>query len=188
MCTSIRMKMLIYKVRYNTHICVHHTLFQVFSLTVVPFRRSNHISTFLRFIEYTCLAFASIEVLFYTVEPRLCSYAIFAKCRFIHSKDVDAYILLKPYTSSTFNHIPHRHYEQIMQIFYPQHLVFMYLSSPRQVYSTDKLRSRNRHFSRYFHDSTNRSKVALIFTGDSVLNRTLAEQVISSWIFDVFII
>lgn len=97
--------MLIYKVRYNTHICVHHTLFQVFSLTVVPFRRSNHISTFLRFIEYTCLAFASIEVLFYTVEPRPCSYPIFVKCRFIHSKGVGAYMLLKLYILSTFNHI-----------------------------------------------------------------------------------
>ena len=98
--------MLIYKVRYNTHICVHHTLFQVFSLTVVPFRRSNHISTFLRFIEYTCLAFAIIEVLFYTVEPRSCSYAIFAKFCFIHSKDVGAYMLLKLYISSTPIHIP----------------------------------------------------------------------------------
>lgn len=68
-----------------------------------------------------------------------------------------------------------RQHEQIMQIFHPRHPVFMYLSSPRQVYSTEKLRSRNRHFSRYFHDSTNRSKVALIFTGDSVLTRTLAE-------------
>ena len=82
----------------------------------------------------------------------------------------------------------HSHYEQIMQTFHPRHPVLMYLSSPRQVYSTEKLRSRNRHFSRYFHDSTNRSKVALIFTSDSVLNRTLAEQVISSWIFDDFII
>lgn len=97
--------MLIYKVRYNTHICVHHTLFQVFSLTVVPFRRSNHISTFLRFIEYTCLASAINEVLFYTVELRLCSYAIFAKCRFIHSKGVGAYMLLKLYISSTLDHI-----------------------------------------------------------------------------------
>lgn len=72
---------------------------------------------------------------------------------------------------------PHlyRHYEQIMRIFHPQHPVLMYLSSPRQVYSTEKLRSKNRHFSRYFHDSINRSKVALIFTGDSVLNRALAE-------------
>lgn len=69
----------------------------------------------------------------------------------------------------------HRHLEQIMQIFHPRHPVFMYLSSPRQVYSTEKLRSRNRHFSRFFHDSINRRKVALIFTGDSVLNRTLAE-------------
>ena len=68
-----------------------------------------------------------------------------------------------------------RHYEQIMRIFHLQHPVLMYLSSPRQVYSTEKLRSRNRHFFRYFHDSINHSKVALIFTGDSVLNRTLAE-------------
>jgi len=75
----------------------------VFFLTVIPFRRSNHISTFLRFIEYTCLAFASIEVLFYTVNPRPCSYPIFAKCRFIHSKGVGAYMLLKLYISSTVN-------------------------------------------------------------------------------------
>ena len=81
------------------------TLFQVFSLTVIPFRHSNHISTFLKFIEYTCLAFAIVKVSFYTVEPRPYSYAIFAKCRFIHSKGVDAYILLKLYISSTFNHI-----------------------------------------------------------------------------------
>ena len=85
--------------------CVHHTLFQVFFLTVVPFRRSNHISTFLRFIEYTCLAFAIIEVLFYTVEPRPYSYPIFAKCCLIHSKGVGAYMLLKLYTLSTFNPI-----------------------------------------------------------------------------------
>lgn len=147
----------------------------MFFLTVIPFRRNNHISTFLRFIEYTCLAFASIEVLFYTVKPRPCSYPIFAKCRFIHSKGVGAYMLLKLYISSTPNHIPHRHYEQIIQIFYPRHPVLMYLSSPRQVYSTEKLRSRNRYFFRFFHDSTNRSKVALIFTGDSVLNKALAE-------------
>ena len=68
-----------------------------------------------------------------------------------------------------------RHNEQIMQIFHSRHPVFMYLSSPRQVYSTEKLRSRNRHFSRYFHDSINRNKIILIFTDDSVLNRTLAE-------------
>lgn len=147
----------------------------MFFLTVIPFRRSNHISTFLRFIEYTCLAFAIIEVLFYTVEPRSCSYPIFAKCCFIQSKGVGAYMLLKLYISSTFNHIPHRHHEQIMQILRPRHPVLMYLSSPRQVYSIEKLRSRNRHFFRFFHDSTNRSKVALIFTGDSVLNRALAE-------------
>ena len=81
------------------------TLFQVFSLTVVPFRRNNHISTFLRFIEYICLASAIIEVLFYTVEPRPCSYPIFAKCRFIHSKGVDAYMLSKLYMPSTRIHI-----------------------------------------------------------------------------------
>lgn len=75
----------------------------MFFLTVIPFRCSNHISTFLRFIEYTCLAFASIEVLFYTVNPRPCSYPIFAKCRFIHSKGVGAYMLLKLYISSTVN-------------------------------------------------------------------------------------
>lgn len=42
---------------------------------------------------------------------------------------------------------PNHHNEQIMQIFHPRHPVFMYISSPRQVYSTEKLRSRNRHFS-----------------------------------------
>ena len=68
-----------------------------------------------------------------------------------------------------------RHHEQIMQIFHPRHPVLMYLSSSRQVYSTEKLRSRNRHFSRLSHDSTPRSKVALIFACDSVLNRALAE-------------
>lgn len=146
-----------------------------FSLLSYPFGAAITFSTFLRFIEYTCLASAINEVLFYTVEPRPCSYAIFAKCRFIHSKGVDAYMLLKLYISSTFNHTPYRHYEQIMQIFHHRHPVYMYLSSSRQVYSTEKLRSRNRHFSRYFHDSINRSKVALIFTGDSVLNRALAE-------------
>ena len=110
------------------------------------------------------------EVLFYTVKGRRCVYLV-----------ETVYII-------RFQSYPNRHYEQIMQIFHPRHPVFMYLSSPRQVYSTEKLRSRNRHFSRYFHDSTNRSKVTLIFTGDSVLNRALAEYVISSWIFDVFII
>lgn len=80
------------------------TLFQVFFLTVIPFWRSNLVSTFLRFIEYTCLAAAIIEVLFYTVKPRPCSYPIFAKCRFIHSKGVGAYMLLKLYISSTLSH------------------------------------------------------------------------------------
>lgn len=141
-----------------------------------PFGAAITFSTYLRFVEYTCLAFAIIEVLFYTVKPRPCSYPIFAKCRFIHSKGVGAYMLLKLYISSTLSHPPpYSHYEQIMQIFHPRHPVLMYLSSPRQVYSTEKLRSRKRHFSRYFHDSTNRSKVILIFTGDSVLNRALAE-------------
>ena len=76
-----------------------------FSLLSYPFGAAITFSTFLRFIEYTCLAFAIVEVLFYTVEPRPCSYAIFAKCCFIHSKGVDAYILLKLYISSTFSHI-----------------------------------------------------------------------------------
>lgn len=151
--------------------CVHHTLFQVLFLTVIPFRHSNHISTFLRFIEYTCLAFAIIEVLFYTVEPRPCSYAIFAKCCFIHSKGVDAYMLLKLYISSTHFRIHTFTMNKSCRFF----TLDTYLSSTRQVYSTEKLRSRNRHFFRFFHDSTNRSKVALIFTGDSVLNRALEE-------------
>lgn len=110
------------------------------------------------------------EVLFYTVKGRR-----------------HVYVVETVYIIHSYPH-PNSRYEQIMQIFHPRHPVLMYLSSPWQVYSTEKLRSRNRHFSRYFHDSINRSKVALIFTGDSVLNRTLAEQVISSWIFDEFII
>lgn len=110
------------------------------------------------------------EVLFYTLKERRCVYVV-EIVYIIHSQ---------PH--------PCRHYEQIIQIFHPRHPVLMHLSSPRQVYSTEKLRSRKRHFSRYFHNSTNRSKVTLIFTGDSVLNRTLAEYVISSWIFDEFII
>lgn len=97
------------------------------------------------------------EVLFYTLKGRRRVYVV-ETVYIIHSQ---------PH--------PFRHYEQIMQIFYPRHPVFMYLSSTRQVYSTEKLRSRNRHFFRFFHDSINRRKVALIFTGDSVLNRTLAE-------------
>lgn len=97
------------------------------------------------------------EVLFYTLKGRRCIYV------------VETVYIIRSQPRS------HSHYEQIMQTFHPRHPVLMYLSSPRQVYSTKKLRSRNRHFSRYFHDSTNRSKVALIFTGDSILNRTLAE-------------
>ena len=76
-----------------------------FSLLSYPFGAAITFSTFLRFIEYTCLAFAIVEVLFYTVEPRPCSYPIFAKCCFIHSKSVGAYMLLKLYILSTFNHI-----------------------------------------------------------------------------------
>lgn len=88
-------------------------------------------------------------------------------CRCVYLVETVYIIHFQPY--------PCRHHVQIMQIFHPRHPVYMYLSSSRQVYSTEKLRSRNRHFFRFFHDSTNRSKVALIFTGDSVLNRTLAE-------------
>ena len=71
-----------------------------------PFGAAITFSTYLRFVEYTCLAFAIIEVLFYTVKPRPCSYPIFAKCRFIHSKGVGAYMLLKLYISSTLSHPP----------------------------------------------------------------------------------
>lgn len=77
-----------------------------FPLLSYPFGAAITFSTYLRFVEYTCLAFAIIEVLFYTVEPRPCSYPIFAKCCFIHSKGVDAHMLLKLYISSTLNHIP----------------------------------------------------------------------------------
>ena len=76
-----------------------------FPLLSYPFGAAITFSTFLRFIEYTCLAFAIVEVLFYTVEPRPCSYPIFAKCRFIHSKGVDAYMLSKLYMPSTRIHI-----------------------------------------------------------------------------------
>ena len=76
-----------------------------FSLLSYPFGAAIAFSTFLQFIEYTCLAFAIVEVLFYTVEPRLCSYAIFAKCCFIHSKGVGAYMLLKLYISSVISNV-----------------------------------------------------------------------------------
>ena len=76
-----------------------------FSLLSYPLGAAIIISTFLRFIEYTCHASAINEVLFYTVEPRPCSYPIFAKCCFIHSKGVDAYMLLKLHISSTPIHI-----------------------------------------------------------------------------------
>ena len=76
-----------------------------FSLLSYPFGAAITFSTFLRFVEYTCLAFAIIEVLFYTVEPRPYSYPIFAKCCLIHSKGVGAYMLLKLYISSALNHI-----------------------------------------------------------------------------------
>ena len=151
------------------------TFFQVLFLTVVPFRRSNHIFYFspVYWVHLSCfcnnrsvvlycrtssmLICHFCEVLFYTLEGRRCVYLV-----------ETVYII-------HFQPHPLRHLEQIIQIFHPRHPVLMYLSSPRQVYSTEKLRSRNRHFSQYFYDSTNRSKVALIFTGDSVLNRTLAE-------------
>ena len=97
------------------------------------------------------------EVSFYTLEGRRC-----------------VYVVETVYAIYSHPH-PFRHYEQIIRIFHSRHPVLMYLSSPRQVYSTEKLWSRNRHFFRFFHDSTNQRKVALIFTGDSVLNRTLAE-------------
>ena len=151
------------------------TFFQVLFLTVVPFRRSNHIfylSPVCRVhLSYFCkhrsvvlycrtpsmLICHFCEVLFYTLKGRRRVYVV-ETVYIIHSQ---------PYSN--------RHLEQIMQIFHPRHPVFMYLSSTRQVYSTEKLRRRNRHFSRYFHNSINRSKVALIFTDDSVLNRALAE-------------
>lgn len=85
-------------------VCSSHTA-KSFSLLSYPFGAASTFSTYLRFIEYTCLAFAIIEVLFYTVKPRPCSYAIFAKCRFIQSKGIDAYMLLELYISSALNHI-----------------------------------------------------------------------------------
>lgn len=146
-----------------------------FSLLSYPFGAAITFSTFLRFIEYTCPCFRNrrsvvlycrtpsmllpyfCEVLFYTLKERRRVYVV----------ETVYIIYLNPH--------PNSRHEQIMQIFHPRYPILMYLSSSRQVYSTEKLRSRNRHFSRYFHNSTNRSKVALIFTGDSVLNRTLAE-------------
>lgn len=120
-------------------------------------RSRNHRSVVLYCRTSSLLIRDFYEVLFYTLKGRRHVYVVEA-VYIIHS-----------------NPHPNHHYEQIMQIFHPRHPVFMYLSSPRQVYSTEKLRSRNRHFSWYFHDSINRSKVILIFTGDSVLNRALAE-------------
>lgn len=161
--------MFIYKVRYNAHTLPSlfpycHTLSaqqsyfyfsQVYRVHLSSFRNRQSVVLYCRTPSILICHFC--EVLFYTLKGRR-RVDIVETVYIIHSQ---------PH--------PCRHYEQIMQIFHPRHPVLMYLSSPRQVYSTEKLRSRNRYFSRYFHDSTNRSKVALIFTGDSVLNRTLAE-------------
>ena len=161
--------MLIYKVRYNNHALLSlfpycHTLSaQQSYFYFSPVYRvhlscfCNHRSVVLYCRTPSMLICHFCEVSVYTLKGRMRVYVV-ETVYIIHSQ----------------SH-PHSHHEQIMQIFHPRHPVLMYLSSPRQVYSTEKLRSRNRYFSRYFHDSTNRSKVALIFTGDSVLNRTLAE-------------
>ena len=120
-------------------------------------RNCNHRSVVLycrtpsMFLRHFC------EVLFYTLEGRRCVYVVETVYITRHSLPL------------------HSCCEQIMRIFHTRHPAFMYLSSSERLYSTEKLRSRNRYFFRYFHDSTNRSKVALIFTSDSVLNRTLAE-------------
>ena len=123
-------------------------------LTVVPFRLSNHIfylspvyrvhlSSFRnrRSVVLYCRTPSILlphfcEVLFYTLKGRRHVYVV-----------ETVYIIRSQ---------PHlrRHYEQIMQIFHPRHPVLMYLSSPRQVYSTEKLRSRNRHFSHSAHTLT----------------------------------
>ena len=169
MCTSIWMKNLICKLCYDAHTRLSlfpycHTLSAQRSYFYFSPVYWVHLSCFFnhRSVVFYCqtpsiLLLHFFEVLFYTLKGRRRVYVV-ETVYIIHSQ---------PH--------PCRYHEQIMQIFHPRHPVFMYLSSPRQVYSTEKLRSRNRRFPRYFHDSTNRSKVTLIFTGDSVLNRALAE-------------
>ena len=144
-------------------------------VTVILFRCSNHIFYFSPFYRVHLSCFCNHRsVVLYCQTPSMlichfCEVPVYTLKgrRRVYVVETVYIIHFQPYLR--------RHYEQIMQIFHSRHPVFMYLSSPRQVYSTEKLRSRNRHFSRYFHDSINRNKIILIFTDDSVLNRTLAE-------------
>ena len=139
------------------------------------FRYSNHIFYFspVYRVHLSCFCNHRSVVLYCRTPSMLLPY--FCEVLFYTLKGHRRVYVVETVYIIHLNPHPNSRYEQIMQIFHPRHPVFMYLSSSRQVYSTEKLRNRNRHFSRYFHDSTNRSKVALIFTGDSVLNRTLAE-------------
>ena len=73
----------------------------MFFLTVIPFRRNNHISTFLRFIEYTRFYFSIAEVLLYIIEPRIPCNDVFSKCWIVESNPVGAWFLLKLYISSS---------------------------------------------------------------------------------------
>ncbi len=166
--------MLIYKVRYNTHICVHHTLFQVFSLLSYPLGAAIIFLLFSGLSSTPVLLLQASKCCFILSNP-VHVHTPFLRSAVLYTQRAQRIYVVETVYIIHFQTTLHSHYEQIMQIFHPRHPVLMYLSSPRQVYSTKKLRSRNRHFSRYFHDSTNRSKVALIFTGDSILNRTLAE-------------
>lgn len=147
---------------YNA--CVYHTPPKCFSLLSYPFGAAIIYSTkttSLNFIEYTCLALAITEVLLYTVEPRLRSYAIFAKCCFVHSKGVDAYILLKLYISSTSTHTPIVVMNKSCSIFALTHLFLCshhsLTSSTQQKFCEVEIAT----FRSFFHDSTYRRKVAL---------------------------
>ena len=121
----------------------------------------SSISTSLHFIEYTCHAAAITEVLLYTVEPRPRSYAIFAKCCFMHSKGVGAYILLKLYTSYTSIHAS--------LVVMNKSCGFFILSTPSLCTYHSLTGSTQQKFCEveiatfrlFFHDSTYRRKVAL---------------------------
>lgn len=122
MCTSIRMKMFIYKVRYNAHTLPSlfpycHTLSaqqsyfyfsQVYRVHLSSFRNRQSVVLYCRTPSILICHFC--EVLFYTLEGRRRVYVaetVHIICHF-----------------QCFN----RHLEQIMRIFHPQHPGFMHLS------------------------------------------------------------
>lgn len=83
-------------------VCVRLSLF----LTVIPFRYSNHIFYFSPVYRVHLSCFCNNRsVVLYSRTPSVYLHH-FAKCCFIQSKGADAYMLLKLYISSTFNHAP----------------------------------------------------------------------------------